>query len=176
MPPPDKSTTHLKIGVVTRPHGVRGELKVRMFHEESEALQEVTHVVLESPKGEANRYEIRSVRGNSKTPIVDLFGVEGRDGADALRGCSIWVERGALPPLETGEYYLVDLVGCDVYLNGIVYAKVTDVRPDPSVDTMVIRLESGKKADVPIVDAWVGNVDIEARRVELLSEDGVIES
>ncbi len=176
MQVPDKTTTHLKIGAVTRPHGVRGELKVRIFNEDSDALGEVSHVILESPKGQAARYEIRSVRGSAKGPIVDLAGVEGRDAADGLRGYTIWVERSALPRLEEGEYYLIDLVGCEVLLDGASYGTVVDVRPDPSVDPMVLRLENGKKAEVPIVDAWVGEVDIDARTVVLLSEDGVIDS
>lgn len=172
----DKSTTHLKIGAVTRPHGVRGELKARLFNEESSALWDVRHVILEGPKGDARRCEIRSVRGSAKGPILDLDGVQGRDAADALRGYTIWVERTALEPLKEGEYYLVDMIGCDVLLDGKLYAKVIDVRPDPSVDTMVVELPSGKRAEVPIVAAWVGAVDVKARRVELLSEDGAIES
>lgn len=176
MTQPDKSTTHLKIGAVTRPHGVRGELKVRLFNEESSALWDVSHVVLEGPKGDARRCEIGSVRGSAKGPIVDLVGVAGRDEADALRGYTIWVERSALEPLAEGEYYLVDMIGCEVFLEGKPYARVVDVRPDPSVDTMVIEMPGGKRAEVPIVDAWVGEVDVKARRVELLSEDGVIES
>lgn len=176
MTQPDKSTTHLKIGAITRPHGVRGELKARLFNEESSALWDVSHVVLEGPKGDARRCEIRSVRGSPKGPILDLVGVVGRDSADALRGYTIWVERSALEPLSEGEYYLVDMVGCEVFLDGNVYARVVDVRPDPSVDTMVIETTLGKRAEVPIVDVWVGAVDVSARRVELLSEDGVIES
>ena len=172
----DKSTTHLKIGAITRPHGVRGELKVRLFNEESSALWDVAHIVLEGPKGDARRHEVKSVRGSAKAPILDLEGVHGRDAADALRGYTIWVERGSLEPLEAGEYYLIDMIGCDVLLKGALYAKVVDVRPDPSVDTMVIQLRSGKRAEVPIVGAWVGGVDVKDRTVELLSEDGVIES
>lgn len=172
----DKSTTHLKIGAITRPHGVRGELKVRLFNEESSALWDVTHIVLEGPKGDARLCEVKSVRGSAKGPILDLDGVHGRDAADALRGYTIWVERGSLEPLQAGEYYLVDLIGCEVLLEKTPYAKVVDVRPDPSVDTMVIELRGGKRAEVPIVDAWVGAVDVKARTVQLLSEDGVIES
>lgn len=172
----DKSNTHLKIGAITRPHGVRGELKVRLFNEASSALWDVTHIVIESPKGDARRCEVKSVRGSAKGPILDLEGVQGRDAADGLRGYTIWVERSALEPLAEGEYYLVDMIGCEVVLQGKPYAKVVDVRPDPSVDTMVILLQNGKQAEVPIVGAWVGGVDVRARQVQLLSEDGVIES
>jgi 16S rRNA processing protein RimM len=176
MTQPDKSATHLKIGAITRPHGVRGELKVRLFNEDSSALWDVSHLILEGPKGDARRCDIKSVRGSAKGPILDLEGVHGRDAADALRGYTIWVERESLQPLEEGEYYLIDMIGCDVELGGTLFAKVVDVRPDPSVDTMVIERPNGGRAEVPIVHAWIGVVDVKARKIELLSEDGVIDS
>lgn len=149
---------------------------MRLFNEDSSALWDVTHIIVESPKGDARRFLVKSVRGSAKGPILDLEGVVGRDAADGLRGYTIWVERLALEPLGEGEYYLVDMIGCEVLLEGKPYARVVDVRPDPSVDTMVLLLPSGKRAEVPIVAAWVGAVDVKARRVQLLSEDGVIES
>ncbi len=174
-PSPDsKEKTHLRVGVITRPHGVRGELKVRLFNEQSAALSAVTHLVVVPESGEARRCEIESVRGNPKGLILALVEVTSKQEADAMRGAMLWVERTQLDPLEEGEYYLVDLVGCSVVLNGKSIAVVTDVRPDPSVDTMVLEMKDGSFAEVPIVDAWVGGVDVEGRVVELLSEDGII--
>ena len=170
-----KIATHLQIGSVTRPHGVRGELKVRLHNEGSTALWQVREVVLEGPKGVAQRYEVESVRGSEKGPILALRGVIGRDAADKLRGYSLWVERTAIEPLGEGEYYLIDLIGCEVVLGGEVFASILDVRPDPSVDTLVISRPDGTRAEVPLVDAWIGKVDMVAKRVELLSLDGVID-
>jgi 16S rRNA processing protein RimM len=170
-----KTTTHLQIGSVTRPHGVRGELKVRLHHAGSTALWEVASVVLEGPKGAAERYDIESVRGSEKGPILALRGVAGRDEADKLRGYAIWVERSAIEPLAEGEYYLIDLIGCELRFEGETFATIVDVRPDPSVDTLVITKSDGKGAEVPLVDAWIGKVDTSQKTVELLTLDGVIE-
>jgi ribosomal 30S subunit maturation factor RimM len=52
--------------------------------------------------------------------------------------------------------------------------RVRAVRPDPSVDTMVIETPSGETVEQPIGDAWVGAVDVAARRVELINDDGLI--
>lgn len=170
----DHERTHLRVGEVARPHGIRGELKVRLDYEGSRALDGAQSVVVVPRRGEAERRTVESVRGNAKGLILALEGVETREDADALRGAVLWVSRESQPPLAPGEYYLVDLVGCDVVLAGQVMARVKQVRPDPSVDTMVIELADGALGEVPIVDAWVGEVDIARRRVELLSEDGII--
>lgn len=172
----DRNKTHLEVGIIAKPHGVRGELKVRLHNEDSTSLDEVTHVIVEPAKGEVVRYEVESVRGSSKGPILALRGIDSMEAANNLRTAKIWVERAAVSALEPGEYYLVDLVGCQVELDGKLFATVQSVRPDPTVDTMVVKLLDGSLADVPLVDAWVGQVDISARKVQLLSTDGLIEN
>lgn len=161
--------------MITRPHGVRGELKVKLYNEDSDALSHVSHLVVEVPRSEARKIEIGSLRGSAKGPILALVGVQGREAAEALRGAKIWVPRAALPDLGEGEYYLVDLVGCEVVLDEVTLGSVESVRPDPTVDTMIIRRPDGSKVEQPIVPVWVGRVDIGARKVELLSTDGLIE-
>lgn len=168
------SQTHLQIGVITRPHGVRGELKVRLHNEESDALLAVTTLLVKPQRGAPLSLAVEGVRGSSKGPIITLAGVVGRDAADALRGAELWVERASLEPLEEGEYYLVDLIGCQVVFAEQVIAQVTDVRPDPSVDTMLLRMKDGRSAEMPIVEAWVGQVDIAQKKIHLSSEDGII--
>lgn len=164
----------MQVGVIARPHGVRGELKVRLHCEESTALQESDAIVVEPLRGAARRLEIESVRGSPKGLILALRGVEGREAADELRGAKLWVKRDEVPPLEPGEYYLVDLVGCELWFGGEVIAHVTGVRPDPSVDTMLITMKDGSLAEIPILDAWVGEVDTDKKRVQLLNRDGII--
>lgn len=167
--------THLWIGIITRPHGVRGEVKVRLNNPESEALFEVSQVVVEPTKGEARQCDIEQCRGGAKALILALAGVQSIEDAEALRGAKIWVSRTQVAPLAPGEYYLVDLVGCGAFLQGEKIAEVVQVRPDPSVDTLVLRMNDGSEAEVPLVDAWVGDVDVQAKRVDLLSADGIIQ-
>jgi 16S rRNA processing protein RimM len=160
--------------VIGRPHGIRGELKVRLHNEDSDALFHVSHLVAVPVSGIAQMCEVESVRGSPKTPILALVGCMSREDADAFRGAQLWIERGSFQPLEPGEYYLIDLIGCSVLLNNQIIAQVKDVRPDPSVDTMVLTMTDGKRAEVPIVDAWVGEVNIKSRTVKLLNDDGII--
>lgn len=170
----ERERDHLQVGVITRPHGVRGELKVRLHCDESTALHECEALVVEPLRGAARRLEIESLRGNPQALILALRGVEGRDAADELRGAKLWVKRDEVAPLEAGEYYLVDLVGCELEFEGEVIARVTGVRPDPSVDTMLITMTDGVKAEIPILDVWIGDVDTDKKRVQLLNRDGII--
>jgi len=106
---PRKET--LTIGVVARPHGVRGELRVHLYDEDSLALDACKRVVL----SRANRPdEVRAVTRVRRVPeayLLSLEGVADRDQADALRGVEVAVYRAELPPLGEGEFLIADLVG-----------------------------------------------------------------
>lgn len=169
----------LEIGTITRPHGLRGELKVHPFFEGSQSLWEVRELVLRSPQGVERNVPIEAVRGTQKEPILALRGVTDRNEAEALRGHVLLAARDQLTPLEPGEYYLVDLVGCEVRVAGRKLGMIVEVRPDPSVDTLVIERSEADGAkglvEQPLLDTWVERVDVAARLVELSSEDGLID-
>jgi len=60
---------------------------------------------------------------------VEVEGVEDRDGAEALRGCKLFVEKGDRPYLEPDEFYVQDLIGMEVFnqLTGEILGKVSDI-------------------------------------------------
>jgi ribosomal 30S subunit maturation factor RimM len=84
------------------------------------------------------------------------------------------VRRDALPPLEPGEYYLVDLIGAKVVGPDGELGEVTDVVSHPTVDVIVLRLASGKSAEQALSPPWLSHVDLAARQVVLHSLDGLM--
>ncbi len=171
---PDRTKTHLEVGVVTRPHGVRGELKVKLHFADSDSLDTATEVTLQCARSGESTHRIEAVRHTAKGVLLDLEGLSTREAAEELRGAAVLVARSAVPALEPGEYYLADVVGCTVTVGERVVGIVLEVRPDPSIDTLVIEEPGGDRVEQPLGDAWVDEVDIEARRVRLSSEDGLI--
>lgn len=113
-PPP------LVVGVIVGPHGLRGAVKVRLHNEASTALRPGIRVMLrdlEDAKGHNTR--ARTITECQAVPHkrqvrLQLEGVDGRDAAEALRGVSVLVDRGDLPPLDSDEFYLADAVGLPV--------------------------------------------------------------
>ncbi len=165
---------YLELGRVGRPHGVRGELRLTLYNKESDALRTAEHLHLLT---EAGRFlaDIETVRGKGAEPIVALANVASREDAESLRGARVFVARSELPALEEGEYYLVDTLGLTVRCGNEVLGRVESVRPDPTVDTLVIRLQDGRIAQQPLLDAFVSRVDVPAGVIELTSRDGLID-
>jgi len=159
-------TAYLALGVITRPHGVRGEVRVALYNPASTALEEVARVFLAGPDGDAPRpYAVVSARATNDAFLLVLGDVTDRDAALALRGREVWADRHELPPLADDELYLHDLEGCEVVTaagNGLGrIAEILDAGPHP---TLVIH-DGEVERLLPYVPAFVVQVDLAARRV-----------
>ena len=99
------------LGVITAPHGVRGEVRIKCFTENPESL--TAYGPLEDETGERQlAVEITGqVKGGLRARIA---GCDNRDQAERLRGVKLFVDRTALPGTEEDEFYLADLEGLRV--------------------------------------------------------------
>jgi 16S rRNA processing protein RimM len=166
--------TLVEIGRVTRPHGVRGEIRVHLHWAGSETLDQAGTITLVR-RGEPSVHRVRSARRADKAVLLSLEGVSDRDAAEALRGATVCVPRESLPAVEEGEYYLCDLVGARVVApDAVLVGEVVEVRVHPTVDTLVIRTPDGKVVEQAISEPWIRNVDTEHKLVELSSTEGLI--
>jgi 16S rRNA processing protein RimM len=163
----------VEIGRVLRPHGLRGELKVRLHWDGSTTLSDVESVVI----GEADQTRtlaVESVRPGPKGALLKLAGIDDCDAAQALAGAPVSVPRSALPALEAGEYYLSDLIGAEVWSPEGRVGEVIEVRLHPSIDSLVVRRSDGSVLEQALTEPWLESVDVEAGRVTLTSTEGLV--
>ncbi len=144
------------VGVISRPHGVRGALRVHPYNAESQVFRSPLEALwLRAPDAaEARRVALVSCRRAAKYAIVELEGVAGREGADALRGHEVSVPRASLPELEEHEYYFADLAGVPVRRGDETVGEVLRVLRYPSVDCLEVRSPDGVR-EVPVLEPWV---------------------
>jgi len=104
-------------------------------------------------------FEIERLAGTDERPIVRLSGCASREDADALRGRELQVPA---PPLEEGEYWAADLVGCTVVDGRRVVGEVARMIALPSCEA----LEVGSIL-IPMVHDAIRSIDVEARRIDV---------
>ena len=154
------------LGKVVAPHGVKGQVKLQSYTEPPANLLRYRPWIL--IHGASERVIDRpSGRGTGATLVVDVPGVSERDGASALVGAEVWVEREALPRPEPGEYYWSDLEGLEVVTNeGTSLGRVSHLFATGANDVMVVR--GGRERLIPFLPGQVvSKVDIEAGRIEV---------
>ena len=161
-PPPSRWRAHKRIALaaVAGAHGVKGELRLKLFSESVESLSRHEKLYV----GGAER-RLLTVRDGGKTAVARLEGVDSREAAEALRGALVEVDREALPPLDEGEYYHADLIGLPaVDGDGKAVGTVVAVENYGAGDVLEIELESGKRSLIPFKD---GIADMEDGRIVL---------
>ncbi|MEO8904842.1 MAG: ribosome maturation factor RimM [Polyangiaceae bacterium] len=163
----------LEVGRVSKAHGILGELRVVPHWEGSDALLHTEQIWL-TLDGRTVPHRIERARAVPRAYLVKLQGVDDRNAAEALHGAAVSVLRGALPPLESGEYYLADLVGAKLTGPDGEVGEVTGVVSHPTVDVVVVRLPDGKTVEQALSSPWLSHVDVAARQIVLLSLDGLM--
>ncbi len=175
MPPDTSPPNTIRMGRVARAHGLAGEVEIRPDWPESRGLLDADEVVLESADGQRELCKVIRSRQTPKGVLMLLAGIADRDAAEARRGHTVSVTRGALPTLTDGEYYLCDLVGLGVFGAEGLVGHVVEVQMYPSVDAVVIQTPAGEWVEQPLLDEWIEQVDLAGQRIVLLSLGGLIE-
>jgi 16S rRNA processing protein RimM len=156
----------LEIGYVARAHGVQGEVRVHLHDAASETLLEVERAWFAGVP-----LQIESARPTKGAVLLGLEGVHDRDAAEKLKGAKVEVLRTDVP-LAEGEFFVADLVGCDVFdEHGASLGKIVEIIPSAQ-DLMVIRDATSERI-LPVVPEFVRVVDIAARRVDVALPEGL---
>jgi 16S rRNA processing protein RimM len=170
----------LVVGVVVRPHGVRGELLVDVRTDEPGERFAAGSVLVTDP-AEVGPLTIESVRphtsGGRNRLIVAFEEILDRDAAEQLRGVALQVDAADVGPTgDPEEFHDHELVGLEaVSSDGERLGEVIRIEHAPASDLLVLRKVGGGQALVPFVKAIVSSVDLEAGRVVLTPPAGLLE-
>ena len=162
------------VGVIGRPHGVRGEVAVELRTDEPERRFAPGQVLLE--EGGTRQFTVRSVRDHSGRLLVSFAELVDRAGAEAARGILLAAavepdERAAAP----GEFYDRHLIGLRAATpDGAEVGRVRSVLHLPAQDILEIETAAGRRL-VPFVEALVPDVDLEAGRLTVVSLTGLLD-
>jgi 16S rRNA processing protein RimM len=145
----------IALAAVAGAHGVKGEVRLKLFSESVGSLSRHRQVVV----GGAVR-RLLAVRGSGKGAVAKFEGVADRSAAESLRGLLVEVDREELPPLEEGEYYHADLIGLPaVDREGNPLGTVVAVENYGAGDLLEIELGDRKRSLIPFRDGVADLID-----------------
>jgi 16S rRNA processing protein RimM len=158
------------MGVIGRPHGVRGLVHVQSFTGDPLALAD--YGVLEDERG--RKFTLRW-QSEGIARLAERLGgrdvaVADRDTAQALTNTRLFVPRAALPAAEEDEYYLTDLIGLRAEnQDGGVIGRVAIVHDYGAGTSLEIALDGGAPPlilpftarAVPVVDVPGGRIVVD---------------
>lgn len=135
------------LAAVAGAHGVRGEVRLRIFASSADSLRRHRHF-----NAGGRQLLLQDLRVGSSGAIARFDGITDRSAAEALRGTLLSVPRQSLPPLAAGEYYWHDLIGRSVAgSDGVIVGRVTAVDNYGASDILEVTRDDGSSVLVPFV-------------------------
>jgi 16S rRNA processing protein RimM len=162
------------VGVIGRPHGVRGEVAVELRTDEPGRRFAPGQVLGE--EGGTRHFTVRSVRDHSGRLLVRFAELVDRAGAEAARGTLLTtgVEADEQPE-EPGTFYDRQLIGLRATTpDGAEVGSIRSVLHLPAQDVLEIETGAGPRL-VPFVEALVPDVDLEAGRLTVVDVGGLLD-
>lgn len=162
------------VGAVAGAFGVRGEVRLKSFTADPEAIAAYGAIETEDAARTFTLTLTRPVKGGF---AATLSGVVTKEAADALRGTRLYVDRARLPAPEDDEYYHADLIGIAVHdTGGALLGHVKAVLNHGAADLLELRLPEGPKTVLlPFTRAIVPTVDLSAGRIVADPPEGLFE-
>jgi 16S rRNA processing protein RimM len=164
----------IQLGVIGRPHGVRGLVKVTSHTAVSGDL--TTYGPLSDAEGRcyALRWKAEGIAEVSR--IVDGVAVKvtDRSQAEKLVNTKLFIDRSALPPADENEYYLADLIGLTVVDPAGRQVGTVSVVHDYGAGASFEIVSSGAPLLVPFTAACVPIVDIAGGRVVVAMPNEIV--
>ncbi len=168
----------LNVGKIVNTHGVRGELRVWPQTDFPEVrFKSGSRLLMVPPDGAGDSVPvfIQSSREQKNLQIVKLQGYDNINDVERYKGWELKVSAENRVPLEEGEYYVRDIVGCEVVSEeGEALGVVTDVLSPGANDVWVVKRPKGKELLLPVIDDVVLDVDVAAKRVKVHLMEGLL--
>jgi 16S rRNA processing protein RimM len=179
---PPSEPLFLAVGRVTRPHGLRGEVRVEIHTDSPERFARYKRVYLAPARPERGllvasegvAYVLEGHRFHQNAVLLKLKGVDDRTQAEALRELWVWIPAADAAPLRDG----------DLFVHQLMYMRVTTVDGEPLgeiVDVIetganLVYVVRGPRGEIllPDTDEVVLDIDLEAGQMTVHLIDGLV--
>lgn len=190
----EKSPSWIVLAHLLRPQGRKGELLAELFTDFPERFNERRHVYLAPAGFNGEAAQARSVEvssfwlpmGKNEGRIVLHFAsVDSISQAEELSGLEVLVRPEDRMSLDEDSVYTSDLIGCTVYDGPIAVGSIVDVqfpstpdgarRLEDAAPLLEVTSEGGDEILIPFAKAFVLNVDVKTKRVDMALPVGLVE-
>ncbi|MFC0524116.1 ribosome maturation factor RimM [Pontibacillus salicampi] len=165
------------IGKVVNTHGVRGEVRVIQVTDFEDRFEE-GNVVYFTHK-EANERKKLVIDGHRMHKNFHLLHFQGYDNindVEVFKGGRLSIMREQQPPLNEGEFYYHEIIGCDVVTTaGESVGKVKEILSPGANDVWVVKRKQAQDALIPYITQVVQHVDVQEKKIVIEPMEGLLD-
>ena len=173
---PVETPQFLVVGEVLRPHGVRGEVRMRVLTENRDQLLDLEYVYLaDSPEDERKlRLDLSNLRFNKSYALLSFAGCGSRDDAEQLRAKLVMIDRSQAAPLEGDQYYLFQVIGLQVVCDDVEIGRVREVLQTGANDVYIVESPVQGELLLPAHEETIVSIDFASKVITMSLPDGLI--
>ena len=165
---------YLEVGQIVNTNGLKGLLKINPFTDDITRFERLKTIFIEHKK-ELLEFEIESVRYQKKQVLLKLKGIDTIEEAEKYREDYLKINRNKEEKLPEDTYYIVDLIGLDIYTeNGELLGKLDDIFSTGSNDVYVVKNGEGKQILLPAISDVIKNIDLEQKKIVVNLIEGLL--
>ncbi len=165
---------YLEVGQIVNTNGLKGLLKINPFTDDITRFERLKTILVEHKK-ELLEFEIESVRYQKKQVLLKLKGIDTIEEAEKYREDYLKIKRNKEEKLPEDTYYIVDLIGLDIYTeNGELLGKLDDIFSTGSNDVYVVKNSEGKQILLPAISDVIKNIDLEQKKIVVNLIEGLL--
>lgn len=161
------------VGRILRSFGIKGFVTIEPLTHTVQRFEKLKTVYVGRDEQNVSKYSLEEVASTQNRVSLKLHQVGDRTKSDELAGQFLFIEQHELLHLPDDSYFVHDITGCDVYLNGKRMGTVIDVFPKSqglAQDVWVIEhpAENGKTARqfwVPAVGEFIESVSVREHKI-----------
>ena len=153
----------IEAGEIVTTHGVKGEVKVMPWVDGPEILCEFDRCRIAGKE-----YEIESCRVQKTCNLVKLSGIDTMEAAQAMRGKVVELYR---EDIDDEVIFAAELIGVEVYSDGLLLGKITEVLDYPGNSVYVVNGEH--EYMIPAVKQFILSTDLEANTMQVKIIEGM---
>lgn len=156
---------YLAVGMLRRPHGVRGELLMELHTDFPERLRPGLGVFV----GESQQPMVLDrVRGHKDGLLVGFAGVDTPEAAGLYRNTYVYVPAKDRPRLPDGVYYHHEILGLSVFDDtGRALGVLTEILVTGANDVFVVTRPGGDELLIPSIPETVLEISPETRQIRV---------
>ena len=178
-PRPAHGSGSLRVGRLTKPHGLKGGLKLELYTDSPE-LRFVPGAVFELQVPEESEWFGRSLtlhelRWFNESPVGFFAEVTDRTAAESIVRAILWIdEKTVEASSEDNAWYHHQLIGLEVRRGSEVVGKIAEVQHLPAQDLLIVDTGSSRVL-VPFVEAIVPTIDVTGGFIEVTPPTGLFD-
>jgi len=168
-------STMVMVGRIVRPHGLRGQVVIASETDFGAERFATGATVWRMAGAAIEGLTVVDSHPQADRWVVAFDGITTVDAAEALRGVELRIPEDARMPLGPDEYYLYDLVGCDVRTKaGTAVGRVQAVYTGAGGALLSVNRD-GAEVLVPLVKVMVPEIDVAGRRIVVDPPEGLLD-